>query len=185
MLQIQLELLMMSSFHSDRPVTTCVCKPDAANIVRAPDDEQFPLRHDYGRSPHACVNQMLQIHLKLLMMSGLFLEKCWAFNERWNNKFYYKVAYCWLFPLSHTTMHGFMNIKPIVTKQLPSSCSNSGGKVNVELHIDWSTPKPIPPPITILPYKSRVQRVIYFILIVCLLPFKYYFWILVLQTLKV
>jgi len=34
-----------------------------------------------------------------------------AFNEQWNNKFYYKVASCWLFLLSHTTMHGSMNIK--------------------------------------------------------------------------
>jgi hypothetical protein len=30
-------------------------------------------------------------------MSGMPLETCSAFNERWNNKFYYKVAYCWLF----------------------------------------------------------------------------------------
>jgi hypothetical protein len=27
------------------------------------------------------------------------------------NKFYYKVASCWLFLQSHTTMHGSMNIK--------------------------------------------------------------------------
>jgi len=39
------------------------------------------------------------------------LETCQAFNERWNNKFYYKVASCWLFLLIHTTMHGSMNIK--------------------------------------------------------------------------
>jgi hypothetical protein len=38
--------------------------------------------------------------LELLMMSGVQLETCWAFNERWNNKFYYKVASCWLFLLS-------------------------------------------------------------------------------------
>jgi hypothetical protein len=31
--------------------------------------------------------------------------------QRWNNKFYYKVASCWLFLLSHITMHGSMNIK--------------------------------------------------------------------------
>ena len=29
-----------------------------------------------------------------------------------NNKFRYHVASCWLFILSHTTMHGSMNIKP-------------------------------------------------------------------------
>jgi len=45
------------------------------------------------------------------MMSGMPLETCWAFNKRWNNKFYYKVASCWLFLLIHTTMHGSMNIK--------------------------------------------------------------------------
>jgi len=61
---------------------------------------EFPLRLDYARSPHAYVNQRLQIQLELLMMSGMPLEKCWAFNERWNNKFYYKVAYCWLLLLS-------------------------------------------------------------------------------------
>ena len=45
------------------------------------------------------------------MMSGMPLETCWAFNKRWNNKFYYKVASCWLFLLIHTAMHGSMNIK--------------------------------------------------------------------------
>ena len=43
------------------------------------------------------VNQRLQIQLELLMMSGIPLETCWAFNERWNNKFCYKVASCWFF----------------------------------------------------------------------------------------
>jgi hypothetical protein len=44
------------------------------------------------------------------MMSDVPLETCWDFNKRWNNKFYYKVAFCWLFILIHTTMHGSMNI---------------------------------------------------------------------------
>ena len=64
-----------------------------------------------GRSPHAYINPRLQIQLELLMMSGMPLETCWAFNERWNNKFYCKIASCWLFLLSHTTMHWSMNIK--------------------------------------------------------------------------
>jgi hypothetical protein len=68
---------------------------------------EFPLRLDYGRSPHAYVKQKLQIQLELLMMSGVPLETCWAFNDRWNNKFYYKVASCWLFLLTH----GSINIK--------------------------------------------------------------------------
>jgi len=37
---------------------------------------QFPLRLDYGRSPHAYVNQRLQMQLELLMMSGVPLETC-------------------------------------------------------------------------------------------------------------
>jgi hypothetical protein len=72
---------------------------------------QFCVGTDYVRSPHTYVNQRLQIQLELLMMSGVPLERCWAFNERWNNKFYYKVASCWLFLLSLTTMHGSTNIK--------------------------------------------------------------------------
>jgi hypothetical protein len=39
------------------------------------------LRLDYGRSPHAYVNQRLQIQLEHLMMSGMPLETCWALNE--------------------------------------------------------------------------------------------------------
>jgi len=73
----------------------------------------FSLRLDYGRSPHAYANQRLQIQLELLMISGMPLETCWAFNERWNNKFYYKVASCWLFLLSQTKMHESMNNKSI------------------------------------------------------------------------
>jgi hypothetical protein len=72
---------------------------------------EFPLRLDNGRSSHLYVNQRLQYSLDLLMMSGMPLEKCWAFNERWNNKFYYNVASFWLFLLIHTAMHGSMNIK--------------------------------------------------------------------------
>jgi len=54
-----------------------------------------------GRSPHAYVNQRLQIRLEHLMMSGMPLETCWAFDERWNDKFYYKAASCSLFLLSY------------------------------------------------------------------------------------
>jgi len=37
---------------------------------------QFPLRLYYRQSPHAYVNQRLQIQLELLMMSGMPLETC-------------------------------------------------------------------------------------------------------------
>jgi hypothetical protein len=66
---------------------------------------------DYGRSPHAYVNQRLQIQLQLLMMSGMPLETCWAFDEGWSDEFWYRVASCWLFLLSHIMMHGSINIK--------------------------------------------------------------------------
>jgi len=75
---------------------------------------EWELTLDYDRSTHAYLNQRLQIQLELLMMSGTPLETRWAFNDRWNNKFYCKVASCWLFLLSHTTMHGSMNIKLMV-----------------------------------------------------------------------
>ena len=39
------------------------------------------------------------------------IATCWTFNVLWNNKFRYQVASCWLLLLSHTTMHGSMNIK--------------------------------------------------------------------------
>jgi len=54
------------------------------------------------------VNQRLQIQLELLMMSGMPLETCWAFIERWNNKFYYKVASCWLYRLSQKEILKFL-----------------------------------------------------------------------------
>jgi membrane protein YdbS with pleckstrin-like domain len=44
------------------------------------------------------------------MMSGMPLELYWAFNKLWNNKFYYKVASCWLFQMIHTTMRESRNI---------------------------------------------------------------------------
>ena len=80
-------------------------------VVKSEWELQFPLKLDYGRSPHAYVNQWLQIQLELQIMSGVPLERCWAFNERRNNKFCCKVASCWLFLLNHTTMHGSINIK--------------------------------------------------------------------------
>jgi hypothetical protein len=44
--------------------------------VKSEWELQFPLRLDYGRSPHAYVNQKLQIQVDLLMMSGVLLETC-------------------------------------------------------------------------------------------------------------
>jgi hypothetical protein len=55
---------------------------------------KFQLRFFYGRSPHAYVKDRLHIELELLLMSGMPFDTCWAFNERWNNRFYYKVPSC-------------------------------------------------------------------------------------------
>ena len=66
----------------------------------------------------------LQIQLELLMMSDIPLETCWAFNELWNNKFRYQVASCWLLLLSHTTMHGSMNIKYCIALRVSTYSSN-------------------------------------------------------------
>jgi hypothetical protein len=41
----------------------------------------FPLSLGNGRSPHWYINHRLQIQLELLMMSGVPLETCWAFNK--------------------------------------------------------------------------------------------------------
>jgi hypothetical protein len=57
------------------------------------------------------------------MMSGMPLETCLAFDERCNNKFCYKVASCWLFLLSHTAMHGSMNIKFIIVNKKKDNMS--------------------------------------------------------------
>ena len=90
----------------------------------------WELRLDYGRSPHAYVNQRLQIQLELLMTSGMPLETCSAVNERWNNKFCYKVASCWLFLLSHTLnmimifkiLHNFPRTQD--SRPRPNDCHN-------------------------------------------------------------
>jgi len=46
-----------------------------------------------------CICSLCKYSLQLLMMSGMPLKTCWAFNKCWNYKFYYRVASCWLFLL--------------------------------------------------------------------------------------
>ena len=67
-----------------------------------------PIRLDYGRSPRVCKPEAA--NTELLMMSSMPLETR-ASNEQWSDEFWYRVASCWLFLLSHTTMHGSINIK--------------------------------------------------------------------------
>jgi len=59
----------------------------------------FTLSLDNGRSPHGYINQGCKYSLELLMMSGVPRETCWAFSKLWNDKFYCRVASCWLFLL--------------------------------------------------------------------------------------
>jgi hypothetical protein len=60
--------------------------------------EWFPLNHDSCRQPQMNVKPEAVITIfELLMMSGVSLETCWAFNKLWNNKFYYKSAPFWYF----------------------------------------------------------------------------------------
>ena len=73
------------------------------------------------------------------MMSGVPLETCWAFDEQWINEFYYKFASCWLFLLSHTTIHGSMNIKFyaffwVIPRRLNFICRRFGTLCLFHLH---------------------------------------------------
>jgi len=95
-------------------------------VVKSEWELQFPLRLDYGWSPHAYVNQRLQILLGLLMMSDIPLETCWACNELWNNKFRYQVASWWLLLLSRTTIHGSINIKSVISVAIFYMTSHGG-----------------------------------------------------------
>ena len=93
-----------------------------------------------GRSPHAYVNQRLQIKLELLMMRGMLLETCWAFNERWNNKFRYKVASCWLFLLQILHMWTYSNINRNKHMQL-SSLTNEYLEHTLKMPTQYMTPQ--------------------------------------------
>jgi len=50
------------------------------------------------------------------MMSGMPLETCWAFNKFCNNKFYYKIASCWLFLLIQISSSQHFALPPICVK---------------------------------------------------------------------
>jgi hypothetical protein len=51
------------------------------------------------RKPQTYVKPEVAVTVfELLMMSGVSLETCCAIKKHWNNKFYYRVVSCWLFP---------------------------------------------------------------------------------------
>jgi len=65
-----------TEIHAYKNTKRKLYKTNAAIWFNKTCRKQFPLRLDYGRSPHAYVNQRLQIQLGFLMMSDIPLETC-------------------------------------------------------------------------------------------------------------
>jgi hypothetical protein len=59
---------------------------------------------------HICKTRGYQCSFRLLMMGGVSPETCWA-SCKYEIKFWYTVASCWIFYTNYTMMHGFTNIK--------------------------------------------------------------------------
>jgi hypothetical protein len=64
--------------------------------------------HHMGTKTRGC-----EYSLELLMMSGMPLKTCWAFNKFWNNKFYYNIRSCWLFLLTQISSSQHLALPPI------------------------------------------------------------------------
>jgi hypothetical protein len=104
-----------AAYRSSQGAPNCIC---SLWFIYTYGD--WPLSRLIGNSAwttaghHMCIlTRGCKYSLELLVMSGMPLKMCWAFSKLWNNKFYYKVASCWLFLLNHTTMHRSMNIKSV------------------------------------------------------------------------
>jgi hypothetical protein len=90
---------------------------------------------DNGRSRHVYINQRLQIELELLMMSGVPLETCWAFNKLWNNAFCYNAASCWYFywVIYDARIHEYQSwLIHILNTSDPNSHTRENGRKNVK-----------------------------------------------------
>jgi len=106
--------IFRAAFHSSSGAPNCICS--LWYIYSYGDRPLSRLGGNSTTGHHMRIQTRGSKHsLELLMMSEMRIETCWAFNKFWNNKFYYKVASCWLCLLIHTTMHGSINIK--FTKQ--------------------------------------------------------------------
>ena len=68
------------------------------------------------------------------MMSGVPLETCSAFNERWNNKFRYQVASCWLFLLNSQKLD--LNIT-LLNNQITNSTNTKFLDLTIEAMLSW------------------------------------------------
>ena len=89
--------MFRASHRSSSGALNCIC---SLWFIYTCGDRPLPALttagHHMGIKTRSC-----KYGLELLMMSGMPLETCWAFNKRRNNKLYYKVAFCWLFLLRH------------------------------------------------------------------------------------
>jgi len=84
-------------------------------------------------------NQRLQCSFRLLMMGGVSLETCWA-SYKYEIKFWYTVASCWIFYVNYTVMHGSTNI-------------------NFIAHVDWTFPQRIYTILSEIPHITENKRV--------------------------
>ena len=79
--QVWVPLLFRAAYRSSSGALTAFAASGLhTHVVTGRSQFWVPLRLDYGRSPHAYINQRLQIQLELLMMSGMALETCWSFQ---------------------------------------------------------------------------------------------------------
>jgi len=76
-----------------RPVTTCVCKPEAANTVRAPDDEWYAARNmlslqwtvEWWILLQGCILLVISTESCIELFSLFFgQDLCCAFTCRWS-----------------------------------------------------------------------------------------------------
>jgi hypothetical protein len=108
--------MFRAAYHSSSGALNCTC---SLWFIYACSD--LPLSSLSGNCSHSDLTTTghhirmqtigCKYSLELLMMNGMLLKTCWAFNKLLNNTFYYKAASRWLFLLSHTAMNGSMNIK--------------------------------------------------------------------------
>jgi len=70
------------------------------------------------------------------MMSGVPLETCWAFNKLWNNKFYYKAAFCWYFywVIYDARIHEYQNDSTFICDSFGNSV---GGLAYLQRRMSW------------------------------------------------
>jgi len=59
---------------------------------------------------HVCKTRGCYCSFRLLMMGGVSPKTCWA-SHKYEIKFWYTLASCWIFFMNYTMIHGSTNIK--------------------------------------------------------------------------